>query len=125
MFLCVLHVPQIWCYSKHHIYGKENGIFPFITKGQAKRNGKDRRVGTLKIKPINSIIKDVTRRMMVDKVVTLIESIWSGGISSGTIFVQQDNVKPHISVDDPEFVETAKKMNLIYICAFNLLIART
>ncbi|WOG99681.1 hypothetical protein DCAR_0519035 [Daucus carota subsp. sativus] len=85
------------------------GIFPFITKEPAKRKSKNRPAGTLETKPINPITQDVTRKMMIDKVLPAIESMWPGGHSGGIIFVQQDNAKPHISVDDPEFVEDVKR----------------
>lgn len=85
------------------------GIFPFITKEPAKRKSKNRQVGTLEIKPINPITKDVTRRMMVDKLVPSVESMWTGGNSGRIIIVHQDNAKPHISGNDHEFVEAAKR----------------
>lgn len=108
MFLCVVARPRFDTLRNTMFEGKI-GIFPFITKEPAKRKSKNRPAGTLETKPINPITKDVTRKMMIDKVLPAIESMWPGGNSGGIIFVQQDNAKPHISVDDPEFVEAAKR----------------
>ncbi|KAK8652793.1 hypothetical protein V6N13_126818 [Hibiscus sabdariffa] len=70
----------------------------------ARRNSKNRQVGTLETKPILSVTKDVTRSCLIDKVLPAIRAKWPS-YSDKTIFIQQDNAKPHIGVDGEEFLQ--------------------
>lgn len=89
--------------SRNTMFKGKIGICPRITKLPAKRKNKNRSVGTLVTKPTNPINKDMTRRMMKEKVISAIKSMWPGGTASGIIFVQQDNAKSHIYINDSEF----------------------
>ncbi|XP_057809029.1 uncharacterized protein LOC131023503 [Salvia miltiorrhiza] len=63
----------------------------------AKRNGKNREAGTLELKPIQSIRKPM---------VPTIKRKWPE-FASKVIFIQQDNARPHIKDDDPDFRQVA------------------
>ena len=45
---------------------------------------------------------------MIEKMVPGIISKWPDGNGSG-IYIQLDNAKPHINLDDPEFVTAARR----------------
>ena len=94
---------------RNTMFNGKLGIFPFVTKEPAKRKSNNRPAGTLETKPINPINKEMTRRMMIEKVVPAIISKWPGGNGGGIIYIQQDNAKPHINLDDPEFVTAARR----------------
>ncbi|KAH0678103.1 hypothetical protein KY284_019188 [Solanum tuberosum] len=91
------------------LFSGKIGIFPFVVKEPAKRNSKNRTVGTLETKPILSVTKDITRTCLIEKILPAIRSKWPASDSNILIFIQQDNARPHIGVNDLEFVEAAKK----------------
>ncbi|KAH0645564.1 hypothetical protein KY284_033448 [Solanum tuberosum] len=84
-------------------------IFPFVVKEPAKRNRKNRTPGTLETKPILLVTKDITRACLIEKVLPAIRSKWPASDSNIPICIQQDNARPHIGVNDLEFVEAAQK----------------
>ncbi|GJS17051.1 hypothetical protein Tco_0411523 [Tanacetum coccineum] len=84
------------------------GIFPLTTLEPEKRLSKNRVAGTLEIKPILSVTKDVTRSWLLQKVLPAIRARWTQG-HMGPIYIQQDNAKPHIGVDDAEFLQEASQ----------------
>ncbi|GKA63367.1 hypothetical protein Tco_0762973 [Tanacetum coccineum] len=74
----------------------------------AKRSSKNRVTGTLETKPISSVTKDVTRSWLIQKVLPAIRAKCSQG-HTGSIYIQQDNAKPHIGVKDAEFLREASR----------------
>jgi hypothetical protein len=58
MFLIAVARPRYDSGDNKTFYGKL-GVFPFVTKEQARRTNVNRIVGTLEIKPINSINRDL------------------------------------------------------------------
>ena len=83
-------------------------IWPFITQEPATRSSKNRKRGELKTKPIQSITKEHMRSMLITNVLPTIRAEWPHGMSKH-IFIQQDNVKPHITHNDNEFMEETMK----------------
>ncbi|KAK8581732.1 hypothetical protein V6N12_071941 [Hibiscus sabdariffa] len=82
------------------------GIFPFVFKERARRNSKNRQARPLETKPILSVTKDVTRSCLINKVLHAIRAKWPSS-SEKRMFIQQDNAKPHIDVDDEQFLQVA------------------
>ncbi|GJV86140.1 hypothetical protein Tco_1526038 [Tanacetum coccineum] len=107
MFLAAVARPR-FDMSGHEIFSGKIGIFPFTTLEQAKRSSKNRVAGTLETKPILSVTKDVTRSWLIHKVLPAIRAKWPQG-HTGPIFIQQDNVKPHIDVNDVEFLQEVSR----------------
>ncbi|GJT87222.1 hypothetical protein Tco_1068939 [Tanacetum coccineum] len=105
MFLAAVARPRYDSLGNETFSGKI-GIFPLTTLEPAKRSSKNRLTGTLETKPILSVTKDVTRSWLIQKVLPAIRSTWPQG-HMGPIFIQQDNAKPHINVDDVEFLQKA------------------
>ncbi|XP_074315129.1 uncharacterized protein LOC141651310 [Silene latifolia] len=83
------------------------GIFTFIYEVEAMRSSKNREKGTLEVKPIESITKEVVKQCLLEKVIPAIKAKWPLN-ASGNIWIQQDNAKPHISPKDLDFLEVAK-----------------
>ncbi|KAL4572716.1 hypothetical protein LXL04_019498 [Taraxacum kok-saghyz] len=71
-------------------------------------SSKNRVAGTLETKPILSVTKEVTRTWLIEKVLPDIRAKWPQS-QVGPIFIQQDNAKPHIDVNDSEFLEAASR----------------
>ncbi|XP_057784891.1 uncharacterized protein LOC131002405 [Salvia miltiorrhiza] len=81
MFLCAVCRP-LFDEDGSVLFDGKIGIFPFTEMVPAKRKSKNREAGTLEEKPIQSITKQVMKDMYIYK---------------------QDNAKPHIKDDDPDF----------------------
>ncbi|GKC25595.1 hypothetical protein Tco_1027745 [Tanacetum coccineum] len=109
MFLAVVARPR-FDMSGHEIFSGKIGIFPFTTLEPAKRSSKNHVAGTLETKPILSVTKDVTRSWLIHKVLSAIRAKWPQG-HTGPIFIQQDNAKPHIDVNDAEFLQEVRKVS--------------
>nr|GLL29754.1 uncharacterized protein LOC109190808 isoform X1 [Ipomoea trifida] len=107
MFLCAVARPR-FDLERNEMFDGKIGMFPFVYKEAAKRRSKNREAGTLETKPIESVNKEVTRKWLIDYVLLAIRAKWPPS-SSKTIYIQQDNARPHISVNDFEFLEAAQK----------------
>jgi len=57
---------------------------------------------------MTSVTKDVSRDFIVNKVLPAIKEKWPTEERGMPIFIQQDNAKTHIDVNDPEFVQAAQ-----------------
>ncbi|KAH0650432.1 hypothetical protein KY290_032424 [Solanum tuberosum] len=78
-------------------------------KEPTKRNNKNRIAGTIETKLILSVTKDITRSCLIEKVLPAIRSKWPASTSSAPIFIQQDNARPHIGVNDLKFMEATHR----------------
>ncbi|GKD78515.1 hypothetical protein Tco_1341136 [Tanacetum coccineum] len=108
MFLAAVARPRFDTLGNEVFSGKI-GIFPLTTREPAKRSSKNRVSGTLETKPILSVTKDVTRSWLIEKVLPAIRAKWPRGGHTGPIFIQQDNARPHIDVNDQEFLEASSR----------------
>ena len=88
-------------------YGKID-IFPFTDQVLAQRRSKNKNKGKPETKPIQSITKTHIRSMLIDNILPTIREKWPEGVSK-TIYIQQDNAKPHILDNDPIFREAANQ----------------
>nr|XP_016499741.1 PREDICTED: uncharacterized protein LOC107818270 [Nicotiana tabacum] len=108
MFMAAVARPRL-AEDGIELFSGKIGIFPFVFKEPAKRNSKNRVAGTLETKPILSVTKDVTRTCLIEKVLPAIRSKWPLSQSNAPIFIQQDNARPHLSVNDLQFTEAAQQ----------------
>ena len=65
-------------------------------------------VGVLVTKAMTSVTKEVSRDFLVNKVLPAIKERWPAEEKGLPIYIQQDNVRTHIAVDDPAFVQAAQ-----------------
>ncbi|KAL6861666.1 hypothetical protein ACP4OV_017366 [Aristida adscensionis] len=109
MFLCVCARPRFR--DGECIFDGKIGCFPLVTYEQAQRGNErtGRARGDLVIKPITSIIRDVIRDFMINKVLPAIRAKWPREDVCKPIYIQQDNAPSHLKLDDPVFCEAAKK----------------
>jgi hypothetical protein len=84
------------------------GIYAFTYTEPAKRKSPNRPRGTLITKPMTSVTREVIRRYMIDKLLPDIKAKWPAEGRHQTIWIQQDNCRTHIPVDDPEFCAAAQ-----------------
>lgn len=107
MFLCAVARPR-WDHGRNQWFNGKLGIFPFITREEAKRASKNRPAGTMETKPIISINREIIRKCLIEDVLPAIRSKWPQG-HSGPILIQQDNAKPHVAPGDELFVAESQK----------------
>ncbi|KAK9699192.1 hypothetical protein RND81_08G159100 [Saponaria officinalis] len=105
----IIHMDEKWpVYSPEGelLFDGKIGMFPFTKQQPAARRSRYRQRGTMETKAIESITKEVTKAWIIEKVIPAIKSKWPEGASKH-ILIQQDNAKPHIKNDDPEFMAAA------------------
>ncbi|XP_074267443.1 uncharacterized protein LOC141590785 [Silene latifolia] len=105
MFMCAVGRPQFDA-NNNVIFDGKIGIWPFVYLEPAKRNSKNRVAGTMETKPIESITKHVVKDMLLGKVLPELKRKWPANASK-TIYIQQDNARPHIKNSDADFREAA------------------
>ncbi|XP_074293660.1 uncharacterized protein LOC141620774 [Silene latifolia] len=105
MFMAAVSRP-IYDGDGNLLFDGKIGIFPFTFQDPAKRRSKNRPTGTLEIKSMASINKQVTKDMLINKVIPAIHSKWPASMSK-EIIIQQDNAKPHIKGNDLDFLMAA------------------
>ncbi|VFQ99233.1 unnamed protein product [Cuscuta campestris] len=103
MFLCVVGRPLITDDGEVLWDGKV-GIFHFSELVKAKKKSKNRDKGVVEVKPITSVTKQVTKDMLINKVIPTIQEKWPAQLSKD-IHIQQDNARPHIQGLDSDFVD--------------------
>jgi hypothetical protein len=57
---------------------------------------------------MTSVTKATSREFLINKVLPAIKAKWPAEERHLPIFIQQDNAKTHIDVNDPEFVAAAQ-----------------
>ncbi|KAJ0091554.1 hypothetical protein Patl1_14601 [Pistacia atlantica] len=108
MFLAAVTRPR-FDESGNELFSGKIGIFPFINKEPARRSSKNRSAGTMETKTINSINKEIYRSYIIEKLLPAIRDKWPRIDAGSPIFIQQDNAKPHIGLDDEYFQSNATK----------------
>jgi hypothetical protein len=89
-------------------FDEKIGCFPLVTFERARRSSVNRPVETMELKPITSIMRDVIRKFMIEKVLPAIRAKWPLDDLNKPIYIQQDNAPSHIEVHDPLFREAAQ-----------------
>ncbi|XP_042027099.1 uncharacterized protein LOC121774260 [Salvia splendens] len=88
------------------IFDGKIGLFPFTEQVPAQRSSKNRPKGTIETKPIQSINKEVMTTCLLNQIIPTIKAKWPANASK-KIFIQQDNVKPHLRAVDQQFESLA------------------
>ena len=93
------------------IFNGKIGCFPLVTFESAKRNSVHRPAGTMVVKPIAKITRDVIREFMIPCVLPAIRARWALEDVDKPIYILQDNAPSHTRVehDDPQFLEAGKE----------------
>ncbi|XP_062211821.1 uncharacterized protein LOC133912882 isoform X1 [Phragmites australis] len=117
MFLCAVARPRMASEGNCTFDGKI-GCFPMVTYEVARRSSKNRVAGTLEMKPIMSITKEVMRSFIIEKVLPAIRAKWPSEDIGKPIYIQQDNARPHVDPGDPLFCEAAQQygLNIQLVC---------
>ena len=65
-------------------------------------------VGVMVTKAMTSVTKEISRQFLINKVLPAIKEKWLAEERGMSIFIQQDNARTHVAVNDPAFVEAAQ-----------------
>jgi len=65
-------------------------------------------VGVMVTKAMTSVTKEISRQFLINKVLPAIKEKWPAEERGMPIFIQQDNAKTHIAVNDTTFVQAAQ-----------------
>ena len=107
MFLCATSRPRFE--NGVCTFDGKIGCFPLVTFERAKRSSVNRPAGTMEVKPITSIKRDVIREFLIEKVLPAIRAKWPRDELNKPIYIQQDNTPSHVQVNDPLFCEAAQQ----------------
>ncbi|ETV78807.1 hypothetical protein H257_07636 [Aphanomyces astaci] len=106
MFLCAVARPR-FDFGRRVMWDGKIGLWPIVETKVAARRSKNRDRGTPVTVPM-TVTKPIYRRLLVDKVIPAIQAKWPGQ-RGGTIYLQQNNARPHVAVDDAEVVAASRK----------------
>jgi hypothetical protein len=74
IFLCVTYRPRFE--NGVCTFDGKIGCFPLVTSERAKMSSVNRPTGTMEVKPITPITRDVIRQFMIEKVLPAIKANW-------------------------------------------------
>nr|CCA28033.1 transposon protein putative [Albugo laibachii Nc14] len=90
------------------IFDGKVGLWPFVEKYVAKRNSKNRQKGTILTVNREVVNRDVYPQLLIDCVIPAIKMKWPARDRHNTIYIQQDNAKPHVFPDDEAVVSAGQ-----------------
>ncbi|CAA7037110.1 unnamed protein product [Microthlaspi erraticum] len=108
MFLAAMARPR-FDEEGNEIFSGKIGMFPFVTMQEAQRRSRNREAGTMELKPMDSIKREDIKRCLIEKVLPNIRERWPTEDFGKTIFIQQDNARTHVDVNNEEFQEAASQ----------------
>ncbi|KAF0707190.1 hypothetical protein AaE_013731 [Aphanomyces astaci] len=106
MFLTAVARPRYDARNKRMWDGRI-GMWPFVKTRPALRSSKNRKRGDDVTEPF-TVTRDVYRSFLIDKVIPAVRSKWPSS-KKNQIWIQQDNAKPHVSVNDPAVVAAGRQ----------------
>ncbi|KAE8789416.1 hypothetical protein D1007_36398 [Hordeum vulgare] len=110
MFLTVVARPR-HNYDGELTFNGKIGIWAFIEESEAVRRSHNRARGTRVLKPVK-VPRPVSREYLINKVIPEIQDKWPDDDEGATIFIQQDNAKPHVLPNDEAFREAVEETDL-------------
>jgi hypothetical protein len=116
MFLCAIARPRFDPETNECIFDGKIGIWPFVERVPAQRSSANRARGTLETKSVN-VTREVYLDMLWNKLIPAFNLVTKFPAADLTkpIYVQQDNARPHIVPDDPDFLEAAANQGITLI----------
>ncbi|GAA0142926.1 hypothetical protein LIER_03720 [Lithospermum erythrorhizon] len=111
IFLVAMARPRFDCEGVEIFNGKI-GVFPFVTLQEAQRRSRNRDVGTLEMKPITSVTREIVKDFLIQKVIPAIREKWPRSRNEEAIFIQRDNARTHVNPNDEAFQVAATQSGL-------------
>jgi hypothetical protein len=83
--------------------------FGLLRNSTRQRDSKNRPKGTLVLGNVETVDRAAYKATLINDIIPAIKAKWPRGEKKRTIFIQQDNAKPHVPVDDPDVVAAGHK----------------
>ncbi|GAA0151904.1 hypothetical protein LIER_10521 [Lithospermum erythrorhizon] len=106
----VVHIDEKCCDGSseidrdgNEIFSGKIGIFPFIKREAAQRRSCNRDAGTMEIKSITSVTREIIRSVLINEVIPSIKLKWPPSCVGEIIYIQQDNARTHVDPMDQDF----------------------
>jgi hypothetical protein len=87
------------------------GTWAFVKEIPVAKKSKNREKGTIEVKPVK-VTRDVMRNYLCELVIPAIQDKWPDEDVGRTIFIQQDNAKPHVLPNDEGFRQAVAQTDL-------------
>ncbi|KAE8780254.1 hypothetical protein D1007_46649 [Hordeum vulgare] len=87
------------------------GTWAFVEETEAVRTSQNRARGTKELKSVK-VTRNVSRDYLINKFIPAIQDKWPHEDEGAKIFIQQDNVKPHVLPNDVYFREAVEQTDL-------------
>ncbi|OMO83319.1 hypothetical protein COLO4_22596 [Corchorus olitorius] len=87
----------------NELFSGKIGCFPLVTQEPAIRSSVNRPAGTLETKPVTYVNRGVIKNYLLEKVLPAIKSKWPSYDKRNPIYIQQDNARTHVGVNDVDF----------------------
>jgi hypothetical protein len=110
MFLTAVAKPRYGAGFRSTFDGKI-GTWAFVKETAALKKSKNRPKGTLELKSVK-VTRDVMRDYLIKKLIPAIQEKWPDEDEGRTIWIQQDNAKPHVLPDDLDFRNAVAQTDL-------------
>ncbi|KAE8783480.1 hypothetical protein D1007_43076 [Hordeum vulgare] len=110
MFLTAVPKPRYSDEGEMTFDGKI-GTWAFVVETEAQRTSQNRDRGTMELKSLK-VTRPVCRDYLINKVIPAIQDKWPDDDDGTIIFIQQDNPRPHVPPNDPEFREAVEETDL-------------
>ena len=111
MFLCASARPRFHPETNECIFDGKIGIWPFVEKVPAQRGSINRPRGTLETKSV-IVTREVYLEMLINELIPAILTKFPAEDLDRPIYVQQDNARPHIVPNDPDFAAAVENQGL-------------
>ena len=110
MFLTALAKPR---YGEGGVVTFDGKIvtWAFVEEVAAKKNSRNRDKGTIELNTMK-VTRNVMREFICEKVIPAIQDKWPDEDEGRTIYIQQDNAKPHLLPHDEGFRKVVEETDL-------------
>jgi hypothetical protein len=110
MFLTAVARPR-YSDSGEVTFDGKIGTWAFVKETPAAKKSKNREKGTIELKSVK-VTRDVMRNYLCELVIPAIQDKWPDEDEGRTIFIQQDNAKPHVLPNDEGFRQAVAQTDL-------------
>eukprot|EP00904_Undaria_pinnatifida_P006756 jgi/Undpi1/320/HiC_scaffold_1.g00316.m1 len=97
--------------ATNSLFDGKIGLWAFTEKVRAARNSRNRAAGTMVTKCVE-VTRETYKEKLINGVIPAIKEKWPAATRRNTIYVQQDNAKPHRVNDDEDLLEACSSDGL-------------
>ena len=93
------------------------GIWPIVEEYEARRSSCNRPKGTILLQSV-TMNRELYKKFIIEHLIPSIKEKWPVSQKNQVIWVQQDNERPHLPVNDPDVVKagTSDGWNIRLLC---------